>query len=171
LAPAAAQVAPLPPAALLPAEPSGGVTLALVEAVGGTPRAALAFAGGWDSEVHLLDAADFSQAPAWASFGKQWKNDYSPALAPGPAGGGALAWYRVRAGSRFDVMVQRFSLSGEAFSAQGQERLLNPADAQADHGALLYPPTLAHLGQGVYFAAWTEGSMPALRLQARFVTP
>jgi hypothetical protein len=166
--PAMQVVTPLPPAFASAIKTSAAP--ALVAVPGSPAQAVLALHAGETPDVVVRTAVPADFSILGASFGASGKADHTPAVAPGP-GGGAVAWYRMRSGIRNDLYVQGFALDGATVTAAGSPLLLNPPDVYEDHAAAPYQTTIAHVGGGVYFLAWSEGKSPAFRIKGRFVKP
>jgi hypothetical protein len=90
-----------------------------------------------------------------------------PSIAARP-GGGAIAWYRAAPSPvAGDVYVSGFENNGGAFlmGTPFQIPTSNP-------GRPPYGPGIAHVGDGIYFVTWSEGtSIGSATLKGRFVQP
>ena len=77
--------------------------------------------------------------------------------------GGYVLWYRMIAGTKNDLLLQRFTWDGIEFEKIGVETQLNGEPAAP------YPAAATHLGDGYLFTTWSEGTSPDFVLKGRFV--
>ena len=152
-----------------PATASAGAALAT--APGAKGQALVAFgAGGTDSDIVVRAALPADDTSPRAVFGAKNQVDHTPTVVA-VDGGGAVAWFRIRAGIRDDVLIQAFAFDGPSLKKVRAETLLNPAETGNDHAAGPYQAAMTPVGGGLYFLAWSEGVSPAFRLVGRFVKP
>jgi hypothetical protein len=114
------------------------------------------------SRVFVTDGTDFTGEANRVSFGSAQKINHTSSVVPIP-GGGYAVWYRMIAGSKNDLMLQRFIWDGFAFQKIGVEAELNSEPAAP------YPAAAVHLGDGYLFVTWSEGTSPDFVLKGRFV--
>ena len=106
-------------------------------------RATSAAAGAWE----LTEAGRFIHTAALASEGDE----------------GTLAAYRLVSGLSNDLLVARWTRSGDTISSAVTEEI------GVDPAAAPYAPALAHVVDDVWFVAWSEGANPDYRVRGRFV--
>ena len=93
--------------------------------------------------------------------------DIRPSIA-GRDGGGAIAWFRAAPSPvSADVYVQSFTAQGGSLT-MGSARQIPTSEP----GRPPYGPAITHVGDGIYFVSWSEGtSIGAATLKGRFVRP
>jgi hypothetical protein len=159
---------PVPAAAepidLMPDTLSGYSWISALSAVDSTPFVAF-HAGSTDMDVHVRPATTASDQPIM-QIGTPTALDLMPVVASA-GNGGAVLWFRQRAGFKNDVRVQRFALDGNEFRTIGDEQFLNPPTTEDPRDAPhLYAPALIHVMDHRYLAIWSEGQNPRFRLKA-----
>ena len=130
--------------------------------------------GGALLDVVVRDVrAGASEDAASLVFGTERAQDHTPVLAAAADGsGGVIVWYRTRQGIYNDVLAQRFHVAEGALVADDEPEVLNPPDADGEHGApSVYTPTVVALPDGVYLVAWSEGLSPDFTVRGHFLAP
>ena len=98
-------------------------------------------------EVRLLRRGTDGQTST-ITFTTGTGQDISPALAIGD-NGGVVLWYQATGSYRADIYAQGFTDFGGVLAAYGTPQKLN------DEPIAPYAPTVTHVGEGVYFTAWS----------------
>ncbi len=81
----------------------------------------------------------------------------------GGADGGLVAYYRLIAGFRNDLILQWFSANETSLSTLEPSQLINDAPVPP------YQPCVIAIGDDISFVTWAEGDNPAFRIKGRFV--
>ena len=123
-------------------------------------RAYLAY--GFNSNIVVLDGANFSSGTAFLELGAGSGLDFAPRVVPGP-GGGAVFWYRNISGFSNQFLAQSFTFDGSDF-VSGAQRAVTTSTVPP------YAPAAAHVDGDVYVVAWSEGASPAFRIKLAFVS-
>lgn len=110
----------------------------------------------------VLIALDETGELGRITLGATGEIDHSPVIAVSPSGG-AVGWYRTVSGIRNRFVVQRFDFDGAVLSP-GSE-----IDLGTDGAVGVYSPALIHIGDDIYFAAWSEGTAPEFFVKGRAV--
>ncbi len=96
-------------------------------------------------------------------LGNSGQKAYAPAVVVSEAERAAVLWYEPIVGQQHNLWWQAIRIEGEEVAMHGAPRQLN-LDPVAP-----YPPALIHFGDGIYLAAWSQGTSPGFRAFARFV--
>lgn len=151
------------PSPVPPAEASLAATSscsACAASAGGQGYVILAFNAG--GSIFLKDGSVFDPGATAVELGASNRIDHSPQLALSP-GGGAVAYYRNISGIRNDVVLAPFTFGGGSFT-MGPEVVLPDGPAPSVYGL-----AFTHIGEDVFFVAWSEGTSPDFRLLGKFV--
>jgi len=114
------------------------------------------------SQDIVLMAVDANGEVARTPLGIAGVSDHSPIVVTSPTGG-AVGWYRNVSGIRNRFMVQRFDFDGSTLT------LAQEQDLGTDGAVSVYSPALTHIGDDIYFAAWSEGNSPEFFVKGRAV--
>lgn len=114
------------------------------------------------SETWLMRLNDLGQATHAIRFDTDGAYDHD-AVVVATATGGAVLWYRLISGIRQDVYVQAFTDTDGTLALVGTPQKINV------NYAVVYAPLFISVGDGAFFAAWSEGTSPKFRLKGRFL--
>ncbi len=123
-----------------------------------------AYLAVWDDTADdiVLIALNRDGEIARTSLGAAAETDFSPVVVTSSTGG-AVGWYRNVSGIRNRFVVQRFDFDGTSFDL-GDEHDLGTLGAVS-----VYSPALIHIGDDMYFGAWSEGDAPDFFVKGRAV--
>jgi hypothetical protein len=117
--------------------------------------------GAQNGAIVLKDGLALDPSSTFVQVGDAWELDHSPVVACHSGGGGVVVFYRNVSGLDNRVIAQPFSYDGSTFEL-GTEVVVSEGPAAP------YQPAVTHIGEDVYFAAWSEGQSPDFRLKGRF---
>ncbi len=106
--------------------------------------------------------ADGPDATRTALTGDASRADHTPSLAIQDPTTAAVVYYRTISGFQSDVIAARIDVSDTGLTAGEDVPLLT------DGPAAPYTPVLISLGDGVWFAAWSDGPSPEFAIRGQF---
>jgi hypothetical protein len=111
--------------------------------------------------VVLTPGGQFDPDDTFITLGRLDQLNYMPKVVGGPSGG-AVAWYKNTSGLRNELYLQRFTdLSGSLNGVGVPVVVANDVPP--------YQPSLTHVSDDTYAAAWSAGTNPDFFIKLRFV--